>query len=56
MLEHLFLSYVSITSVDLDHNLENMRNAWDPHQPVEHLFKQIQDCIEYAEEGGVTIS
>jgi hypothetical protein len=41
MLEHLFLSYGRITAVDLERNFENMRKAWDPHQPVETLFKQI---------------
>jgi hypothetical protein len=34
MLYHLFFSYGSITAVDLDHNWENMRKAWDPHKPV----------------------
>jgi hypothetical protein len=51
MLDHLFLSYGSITDVDLEHNWENMRNARDPQQPVESLFKQIQDCVDYAEAG-----
>jgi hypothetical protein len=32
-----------------------MRRAWDPQQPVETLFKQIQDCAEYSEAGGVLI-
>jgi hypothetical protein len=31
---HLFLSYGSIIAVDLEHNFENMRKAWDPQQPV----------------------
>jgi hypothetical protein len=30
MLDHLFLSYGSITAVDIEQNFENMRNAWDP--------------------------
>jgi hypothetical protein len=33
-----------------------MHNAWDPQQPAETLFKQIQDCVDYAEAGGITIS
>jgi hypothetical protein len=45
----------SIIVLDLEHNFENMRNAWDPHQPVETLFKKIQDCVDYAEAGGITI-
>jgi hypothetical protein len=55
MLDHLFLSYGSITAVDIEQNFENMRNAWDPQQPVETLFKQIQDCVDFTEAGGVKI-
>jgi hypothetical protein len=32
-----------------------MRRAWHPQQPVESLFKQIQDCADYSEAGGVLI-
>jgi hypothetical protein len=46
ILEQLFLSYGSITAVDLEHNWENMRRAWDPQKPVETLFKQIQDSVD----------
>jgi hypothetical protein len=55
MLDHLFPSYGSITAVDIEHSFENMRKAWDPQQPVETLFKQIQDCVDFAEAGGVAI-
>jgi hypothetical protein len=55
IIDHLFLSYVRITSVDIEQNFENMRKAWDPQYPVETLFKQIQDCVYLAEAGGVTI-
>jgi hypothetical protein len=51
----LFLSYGSITAVDIEKNFENMRKAWDPQQPVETLFKKIQDCVEFEEAGGVAI-
>jgi hypothetical protein len=30
-----------------------MRLAWDPQKPAESLFKQIQDCANYSEAGGV---
>jgi hypothetical protein len=56
MLDHLFETYGNITSVDLETNFEHMRRAWDPQQPVESLFKQIQDCANYSEAGGVLIS
>jgi hypothetical protein len=55
MLDHIFLSYDSTTAVDIEQNFENMRKAWDPQQPVETLFKKIQDCVDFAEAGGVAI-
>jgi hypothetical protein len=55
MLDHLFETYGNITSVDLEINFEHMRRAWDPQQPVDTLFKQIQDCADYSEAGGVPI-
>jgi hypothetical protein len=55
MLDHLFGTYGNITAVDLEINLEHMRRAWDPQQPVESLFKQIQECADYYEAGGVLI-
>jgi hypothetical protein len=55
MLDHIFETYGNITAVNLDINFEHMRRAWDPQQPVESLFKQIQDCADYSEAGGVLI-
>jgi hypothetical protein len=56
MLDHLFETYDNITTVDLEINFGHMRRAWDPQQSVETLFKQIQDCADYSEAGGVLIS
>jgi hypothetical protein len=55
ILYHLFETYGNITAVDLEINFENMRRAWDPQQPVDTLFKQIQDCADYSEAGGFLI-
>jgi hypothetical protein len=52
MLDHLFETYSNITAVNLEINFEHMRQTWDPQQPVETLFKQIQDCADYSEAGG----
>jgi hypothetical protein len=52
MLDRIFTTYGNITVVDLEINFEHMRRAWDPQQPVESLFKQIQDCADYSEAGG----
>jgi hypothetical protein len=55
MLDHLFLSYGSITAVYIEQNFYQMRKEWDHQQPVETLFKQIQDYVDFTEAGGVTI-
>jgi hypothetical protein len=55
ILDHLFMTYGNITAVDLENNFEQMRRAWDPQQPAESLFKQIQDSADYSEAGGVII-
>jgi hypothetical protein len=55
ILDHLFETYDNITAVDLEINFEHMRRTWDPQKPVETLFKQIQDCADYSEAGGVPI-
>jgi hypothetical protein len=55
MLDNLFETYGDITAVDLEINFEHMRRAWDPQQPVESLFKKIQDCADYSEAGGFLI-
>jgi hypothetical protein len=55
MLDQSFLTYGSITAVDLDHTLEQMRKAWDPQQPVDTLFKQIQDFADFSEAGGAAM-
>jgi hypothetical protein len=55
MLDHLFETYGNITAVNLEINFENLCQAWGPQQPVETLFKQIQDCVDYSEAGGVLI-
>jgi hypothetical protein len=49
------MTYGNTTAVDLENNFEQMRRAWDPQQPVESLFKQIQDCADFSEAGGVIV-
>jgi hypothetical protein len=55
MLDHLFETYGNITAVDLEINFEHMHRAWDTQQPDDSLFKQIQDCADYSEAGGVLL-
>jgi hypothetical protein len=53
--DHFFLTYGNITVIDLENSFEQMRKAWDPQQPVETLFKKIQNCVDLLEVGGVSI-
>jgi hypothetical protein len=55
MLDHLFMTYGNIISVDLEHNFEQMRQSWYPQQPGESLLKQFQDCADFYEAGGIII-
>jgi hypothetical protein len=55
ILDHLFITYGNIAAVDLENNFEQMCKSWDPQQPVETLFKKIQDCADFSEAGGVLI-
>jgi hypothetical protein len=55
MIDHLFTTYGNIIAVDLENNFEHIRRAWDPQQPFESSFKQIQDCADYSEAGGLLI-
>jgi hypothetical protein len=55
MLDDLFTTYGNITTVNLENNFGHTRRAWDPQQPVESLFKQIQDYADCSEAGGVLI-
>jgi hypothetical protein len=56
MMYNISMTYGNITDVDLENNFEQMRRVWDPQQPVESLFKNIQDCADYSKAGGVVIS
>jgi hypothetical protein len=51
MLHHLFLTYGNINAIEFENNFEQIRNTWDPQQPVETLFKKIQDCADFSEVG-----
>ena len=43
MLPPLCVTYDNITQADIDHNQQNMAQAWNPPTPIEYLFKQL--CV-----------
>jgi hypothetical protein len=51
LLAHLYTNYAKITPADLDGNDKAMKQACDVNQPIEVLYKQIEDAIEFADAG-----
>ena len=51
MLQHLYDNYGVITAVDIEDNDTTMRSDYNPSQPIEVLFHQIETAVEYAEAG-----
>jgi hypothetical protein len=43
VLTHLLTTYGALTAADRDANLIRMQAAWSPPQPIEALFKQLDD-------------
>jgi hypothetical protein len=51
LLTHLYTNYAKITPADLDKNDVAMKQPCDVNQPIEILYKQIEDSIEFAAAG-----
>ena len=51
MIEHLYDNYGIIATVDVEINDTKMRTEYDPALPIEVIFHQIEEAIEYATAG-----
>jgi hypothetical protein len=52
ILTHLLTYYAMIAPTELTHNYERLNTPYDPNQPIETLFQQIQDARAFAVAGG----
>jgi hypothetical protein len=52
LLTHLLTYYAMITPTELTQNYERLNAPYDPNQPIETLFQQIQDARAFAVAGG----
>ena len=52
LLTHLFQTYGKITGSDLRLNDQAMNQAYDVNLPIEILFDQIEDGLDFADAGG----
>jgi hypothetical protein len=50
LLTHLTTTYGTITSDDLNSNLDDLSRTWTSTQPLEDLWKQIRHCRLFAED------
>ena len=51
MLTHLYTTYTSIIPTELIENNARQKTAYDVNQPIERIFEQIDDAVEYADAG-----
>jgi hypothetical protein len=49
ILEHLDITYGTVTSDDLKANINNMDAPWSGDRPLEDLWTQISEAVQYAE-------
>jgi hypothetical protein len=52
ILTHLLTYYAMIAATELTQNYERLNTSYDPNQPIETLFQQIQDAQAFAVAGG----
>jgi hypothetical protein len=52
LLAHLWRGYGDITQTELGANAARMAAPWNPPTPIESLYQQLQDGMEFAAAGG----
>jgi hypothetical protein len=52
LLTHLLTYYAMIAPTELTQNYERLNTPYDPNQPIETLFQQIQDALAFLVAGG----
>ena len=56
LFNHLMTSYGSITPTELEHNMNQLKEQWDPNQPFEMLIDKVERAVDYADAGGDPLS
>ena len=52
LIQHLYTNYGVITQLDLNENETKMKTPYDPAQPIEVLYDQIESAMEFADSAG----
>jgi len=51
ILDHLYAQYADISSSALQDNDKRLKAPYDPNQPIESIFEQIETAVEFAAAG-----
>jgi hypothetical protein len=51
LITYLIDTYGLITPIDLKKNNDLLNTAWDPNTPFEYLVDQVEEAVEYADDG-----
>jgi hypothetical protein len=51
LIEHLLRACRNITPTDLAENDTRFKTAYDPFEPIETLYSQLEDAMDYADAG-----
>jgi hypothetical protein len=55
MLEQLMTNYGQLQPQDITANMTDLNKTWDSSTPIQDLIKQIEDCRDFAIDGGAPI-
>jgi hypothetical protein len=53
---HLYAAYANITPADVQANDAHMKAGYDVNLPIETLFRQVENAVDYAAAGGTPYS
>jgi hypothetical protein len=56
ILDHLYNQYARISAADLQNNDVSFKSAYDPNLPIESLFDQIENAVDFAAAGNTPYS
>jgi hypothetical protein len=52
LLNHLLMYYTMTAPTELTQNYDRLNTPYDPSQPIDNLFQQIQDARAFSVAGG----
>ena len=56
LLSHIYVTYANISPSDLQSNDTKLHPPYDANHPVENLFDQVENAVEYAAAGNTPYS